>query len=136
MALSIKMFARILAQQSGVSVGSEYTAVRKKLNMLLHKVRAMHKLLPEDHTHKVHSWQWFIKYVNLDKEDLGEWYWTDAAFHLNGYVNSKIRAYGQPTIQISYTKSFSISKRSAGGLHNLESAFEETVNSDRYMLLV
>jgi hypothetical protein len=81
---------RRLSQQSGVSLGSEYTAVRKKLHLFPYKVRVVQELEPNDHVRCTQYCQWFMEHVTPDVEELDDSYWTDEAwFHSNVYVNSQ-----------------------------------------------
>jgi hypothetical protein len=131
-----------LSQQSGVSLGFAYTAVRKKLHLYLYKVRVVQELKPNDHVRRTHYWQWFMEHVTPDGEKFDDWYWTNEAwFHLNGYFsaqNTRIWSAENPhTLHEAPHHSQKVGVWTAVSQKRLFlTFFKDTVNSDRYMLLV
>jgi hypothetical protein len=78
------------SQQSDVSLGSVYAAVRKKLHLYSYKVRVVQELQPNDHIHRTQYCQWLMEHVTPDGEELVDWYWTNEVwFNFNCYVNAQ-----------------------------------------------
>jgi hypothetical protein len=68
---------RRLSQQSGVSLGSAYTAVRKEVHVYPYKARVVQELQPNDHVRRTQYCQWYMEHVTPDGEELDDWYRTD-----------------------------------------------------------
>ena len=50
---------RKLSAQTGISLGSAHTAVRKKLKFYPYRMQAFHELIPGDNAKRVNYCQWF-----------------------------------------------------------------------------
>ena len=80
-----------LAQQSGISYGSAYKAVRNELNLYPYKVSVVHELKPTDHEKRINYCEWFQRFIMRHGNDvLDRTFFTDEAwFSLSGFVNSQ-----------------------------------------------
>lgn len=92
MARSPTKSVRRLAIQSGISVGSAHSAVRKSLALYPYKVTAMHELKETDKGKRLQYCMWFKDFVIHYDNILEKTFFTDEAwFNLSGYVNSQNR---------------------------------------------
>ncbi|PNF15704.1 hypothetical protein B7P43_G12455 [Cryptotermes secundus] len=84
---------RRLAQQSGVSLGSAWTAT-KLLHIRPYKFTVVHEIKPVDYEKRVRFCNWFINHVHDGLLDPKLTFFTDEAnFNLSGYVNSQNNRY-------------------------------------------
>ena len=79
-----------LNAQTGISLGSAHTAVRKMLKFYEYRMQVLHELIPEDYAKRVNYCRWFKNQIHGNNGVLDQVFFTDKAwFHLSGYVNSE-----------------------------------------------
>jgi hypothetical protein len=80
---------RKLGAQTGISLGSAHTAVRKMLKLYPYRMQVFHELIPGDNAKRVNYCRWFKKLIRGNIGVLDQVFFTDEVwFHLSGYVNS------------------------------------------------
>jgi hypothetical protein len=80
---------RRLAQQGGVSVGSEWKAT-KLLHIRPYKITVVPEIKSVDYEKRVTFFNWLIKHVHDGLTDPKLTFFTNEAnFNLSGYVNSQ-----------------------------------------------
>ena len=79
-----------LSAQTGISLGSAHTAVRKMLKMYPYRMQVFHELIPGDYAKRVNYCRWFKNLIRGNTGVLDQVFFTDEAwFHLSGYINSQ-----------------------------------------------
>lgn len=138
---SPKKSIRRLSAETGLSYGSCYSAVRKKLKMYPYRISVLQELIPTDNVKRRHYCQWFQ--ANMDDNRLDNTFFTDEAWcHLSGYVNSQnFRIWSNdnphsfiesPLHPIKIGIWVAVSRRRIIG----PIFFEETINSIRYCNII
>jgi hypothetical protein len=82
-------YLRKLSGQTGISLGSAHTAVRKMLKFYPYRMQVFHELISGKYAKRVNYCRWF---KNLIRGNIGVldqvFFFTDEAwFHLSGYIN-------------------------------------------------
>lgn len=81
---------RTLSQETGLSLGTCHTIVKKDLMLFPYKILALHELLPADHNRRILYCQWFQQNLMNNDELLNLTFFSDEAwFTLSGYINSQ-----------------------------------------------
>jgi hypothetical protein len=81
---------RKLSAQTGISLGSAHTAVRKMLKFHPYRMQVLHELIPGNYAKRVNYCRWFKNLIRGNIGVLDQVFFTDEAwFHLSGYVNSQ-----------------------------------------------
>jgi hypothetical protein len=81
---------RKLSAQTGISLGSALTAVRKMLKFYPYQMQVFHELIPGDNAKSVNYCRWFKNLIRGNIGVLDQIFFTDEAwFHLSGYVISQ-----------------------------------------------
>jgi hypothetical protein len=79
-----------LSAQTGISLGSAHTAVRKMLKFYPFRMQVFHELIPGDYAKRVNYRRWCKNLIRGNIGVLDQVFSTDKAwFHLSGYVNSQ-----------------------------------------------
>jgi hypothetical protein len=79
-----------LSAQTGISLGSAHTAVRKMLKFYSYRMQVFHELIPGDNAKRVNYCRWFKNLIRGNIGVLDQVFFTDKAwFHLSAYVNSQ-----------------------------------------------
>ena len=83
-----ELLVRALAQQTGVSIGTNQTLLRKDLHLFPYRITAVQKLLETDYPRWVEICEWLL--TNFDGDLFNKTFFSDEAwFHLSGYVNTQ-----------------------------------------------
>jgi hypothetical protein len=83
-------YLRNLSAQTGISLGSAHTAVRKMLKFYPYRKQVFHELIPGDNAKRVNYCRWFKNLIRGKICVLDQVFFADEAwFHLSGYVNSQ-----------------------------------------------
>ena len=138
---SPKKSLRRLSAETGLSVGSCFTAVRHELHLYPYRIHAVHELLPTDFNKRVMYCNWFRQHCNDNLLD--ETYFTDESWiHLSGYVNRQNTRLWSANNPHFFTESplhplkigiwVAVSPRRVIG----PLFFEETLNSESYCALI
>jgi hypothetical protein len=81
---------RKLSAQTGISLGSAHTAVRKMLKFHPYRKQVFQELIPGDYAKRVNYCRWFKNLIRGNTGVLDQVFFTDKVwFHLSGYVNSQ-----------------------------------------------
>jgi hypothetical protein len=81
---------RKLSAQTGISLGSPHTAVRKMLKFYPYRMRFFYELIPRDYAKRVNHCRCFRNLIRGNIGVLDQVFLTDEAwFHLSGYVNKQ-----------------------------------------------
>jgi hypothetical protein len=81
---------RKLSAQTGISLGSARTALRKILKIYPYRKQVFHELIPGDYAKRVNYCRWFKNIIRDAICVLDQVFFTDEAwFQLSGYVNSQ-----------------------------------------------
>jgi hypothetical protein len=76
--------------QTGISLGSAHTVVRKMLKFYPYQMQDFHELIPGDYAKRVNYCRWFKTLIRSNIGVLNQVIFTDKAwFHLSGYINSQ-----------------------------------------------
>jgi hypothetical protein len=81
---------RKLSAQTGISLGSAHTAVRKMLKFYPYRMQVFHELILGEYAKTVNYCRWFKNLIHGNISVLDQVFFTDEAwFHRSGYVNSQ-----------------------------------------------
>jgi hypothetical protein len=70
---------RKLSAQTGISLGSAHTAVRKMLKFYPYRMQVFHELIPGDYAKRVNYCQWFKNPIRGNTGVLDQVFFTDEA---------------------------------------------------------
>jgi hypothetical protein len=81
---------RTLSAQTGISLGSAHTTVRKMLKFYPCRMQVFHELISGEYAKRVNYCRWFKNLIRGNTGVLDQVIFTEEAwFHLSGYVNSQ-----------------------------------------------
>ena len=83
-------YLRKLCAQTGISLASAHTAVRKMMKFYPYLMQGFQELIPGDSVKRVNYCRWVKNLIRGNIDVLDQVFLTDEAwFHLSGYVNSQ-----------------------------------------------